>query len=147
MVTSKNEATYFVVVTGSLELVKRSATEAAPKPGKANGTCTGANISSCDEALVRAFQLLGKRWLGVILGNLTGGPLGFAELGRRVEGIGDSVLAERLSDLQSTGLIIREVQAGPPVSVTYRLTAAGTALIPAMHELSMWAAKNLPMRD
>lgn len=124
--------------------MKRSVSEAVPKSGKADGTCASANISSCDEALVRAFQILGKRWLGVILGNLTGGPLGFAELGRRVEGIGDSVLAERLSDLQRTGLIVREVQSGPPVSVMYRLTPAGIALIPALHELSVWASQNLP---
>lgn|GEM_PF-481737 len=123
--------------------MKRSVSDTASKPGMTDGACTGANISSCDEALVRAFEILGKRWLGVILGNLTGGPLGFAELGRRVEGIGDSVLAERLSDLQSTGLIVREVQSGPPVSVMYRLTSAGTALIPALHELSVWAAQNL----
>ena len=123
--------------------MKRSAPEAASEPEITGESCTGVNVSSCDEALVRAFAILGKRWLGVILGNLTGGPLGFAELGRRVEGIGDSVLAERLSDLQTTGLIVREVQSGPPVSVTYQLTSAGTALIPALHELSMWASQNL----
>ena len=80
----------------------------------------------------------------MILGNLTRGPLGFAELGRRVEGIGDSVLAERLNELQMTGLIVREVQPGPPVSVTYRLSPSGLAMIPAMLELSTWASKNLP---
>lgn len=124
--------------------MKPNAVEMAAMAGETGSTRTGANISSCDEALVRAFEILGKRWLGVILGNLTGGSLGFAELGRRVEGIGDSVLAERLSDLQSTGLIVREVQVGPPVSVMYSLTPAGTALIPALHELSEWASQNLP---
>jgi DNA-binding HxlR family transcriptional regulator len=99
---------------------------------------------SCDEALVRAFQFLGKRWSGVILGTLAGGPLGFAELGRRVEGISDSVLAERLSELQASGLIVREVQDGPPVSVSYTLSSAGGALMPAMRELTMWATNNLP---
>ena len=79
----------------------------------------------------------------MILGTLANGPLGFAELGRRVEGISDSVLAERLSELQVTGVIAREVQAGPPVSVTYALTPAGAALMPAMRELSVWAASNL----
>jgi DNA-binding HxlR family transcriptional regulator len=99
--------------------------------------------SPCDAALVRAFRFLGKRWSGVILGTLTGGPLGFAELGRRVEGISDSVLAERLGELQTAGLVVREVQSGPPVSVTYSLSDAGSALLPAMHELSLWAATNL----
>lgn len=100
--------------------------------------------TSCDEALVRAFRFLGKRWSGLILGTLTAGPLGFAELGRRVEGISDSVLAERLSDLQASGLVLRDVQVGPPVSVTYTLSGAGSALLPAMHELSLWATDNLP---
>jgi DNA-binding HxlR family transcriptional regulator len=83
----------------------------------------------------------------VILGTLANGPVGFAELGRRVAGISDSVLAERLSDLQVAGLILRDVQAGPPVSVTYALAPAGSALLPAMHELSVWASGNLPCTD
>lgn len=109
----------------------------------ANEACANGGPTACDEALVRAFRFLGKRWIGVILGTLANGPLGFAELGRRVEGISDSVLAERLSELQTAGVIVREVQAGPPVSVTYALSTAGAALIPAMHELTVWAANNL----
>jgi DNA-binding HxlR family transcriptional regulator len=94
--------------------------------------------------MVRAFQFLGKRWLGVILATLADGPLGFAELGRKVSGISDSVLAERLNELQLTGLISRDVQPGPPVSVSYTLSSSGRALIPSMHELSAWASGNLP---
>lgn len=98
---------------------------------------------SCDGALVRAFRLLGKRWNGVILGTLANGPVGFAELGRRVEGISDSVLAERLGELQLASLVLREVQAGPPVSVTYGLSPAGAALIPVMQQLALWSSTNL----
>ncbi len=100
--------------------------------------------TNCNEALVRAFEFLGKRWSGVILGTLVSGPLGFAELGRRVEGISDSVLSERLSELQETGLVLRSVQPGPPVSVTYVLSPSGEALLPAMGELTLWAQTNLP---
>lgn len=106
--------------------------------------CPATSSSACDEALVRAFRFLGKRWSGVILGTLANGPVGFAELGRRVEGISDSVLAERLNELQHAGLVFREVQAGPPVSVSYALSPAGAALMPAMSELTVWAANNLP---
>ena len=35
-----------------------------------------------DAALARAFVFLGKRWNGVVLGNLSTGPAGFRELGR-----------------------------------------------------------------
>ncbi len=119
-------------------------TPGSPKEGaSADFDCASVSPSTCDEALTRAFQFLGKRWNGVILATLANGTVGFAELGRRVEGISDSVLAERLSELQRAGLIVREVQAGPPVSVSYTLSSAGAALMPVMHELSAWAAVNL----
>jgi DNA-binding HxlR family transcriptional regulator len=121
-------------------------TTSEPVTGDLSGADCAAAASSCDEALVRAFQFLGKRWSGVILGTLTAGPLGFAELRRQVAGISDSVLAERLSELQGSGLILRAVQDGPPVSVTYTLSLAGCALLPAMHELSLWATDNLPRK-
>jgi DNA-binding HxlR family transcriptional regulator len=123
--------------------VNSSIEERAETPEMAGKTCLEA-VSACDEALARAFRFLGKRWSGVILGTLANGPVGFAELGRRVVGISDSVLSERLSDLQVAGLIVRNVQPGPPVSVTYALAPAGSALLPAMHELSVWATGNLP---
>lgn len=102
---------------------------------------------SCDGALTQAFKFLGKRWNGVILGTLTNGASGFAELRRNVAGISDSVLAERLSELQGAGLIIRAVEPGPPVAVSYQLTDAGNALLPAMHALSVWASENLQSAD
>lgn len=111
------------------------------------GAVTDANCGgapTCDEALVRAFRFLGKRWSGVILGTLATAPAGFADLRRRVEGISDSVLAERLSELHGAGLVERDVRSGPPISVTYALSPAGAALIPAMHELGAWAKSNLP---
>ncbi|MEF2976301.1 winged helix-turn-helix transcriptional regulator [Subtercola sp. YIM 133946] len=99
---------------------------------------------ACDGALVRAFGFLGKRWNGVILGTLAEGPLGFSELRRGVRGISDSVLSERLSELTKAGLIIRAVDAGPPVAVDYRLAPSGVALLPAMKALTTWARENLP---
>jgi DNA-binding HxlR family transcriptional regulator len=98
---------------------------------------------SCDGALTQAFKFLGKRWNGVILGTLTNGESGFAELRRNVIGISDSVLSERLGELQEAGLIVRAVKSGPPVSVSYRLSDSGSALIPALHALSVWATENI----
>lgn len=99
----------------------------------------------CDAALARAFAFLGKRWNGVILGTLTTGPAGFAELRRAVAGISDSVLSERLSELTGAGLIARSVDEGPPIAVAYTLTASGDALLPALNELTTWASENLPV--
>ena len=40
-----------------------------------------------------------------MLGHLSGGPAGFRELSRAIDGISDSVLSARLSDLTAGGLI------------------------------------------
>ena len=48
---------------------------------------TATRAESCvaaEASLVRAFDLLGKRWTGVLLGTLPGGPLGFRALARAV---------------------------------------------------------------
>jgi len=103
----------------------------------------GFHPSACDAALARAFDFLGKRWSGVLLATLSDGPVGFAELARRVQGISDSVLSDRLTELQGAGLVVRSVDPGPPVAVTYGLSSAGSALIPALHQIGAWAADNL----
>ena len=99
---------------------------------------------AADASLVRAFDLLGKRWTGVLLGTLRGGTVGFRTLARAVPGISDSVLSERLGELTATGLVVRTVEEGPPVSVTYTLTEAGRALLPALDQIRRWADRHLP---
>jgi DNA-binding HxlR family transcriptional regulator len=106
----------------------------------------GAKAEACfrgDAALARAFEFLGKRWNGVVLGNLAEGPAGFRELSRAIGGISDSVLSDRLSDLADAGLISRTVDEGPPLAVSYALTDRGRALIPALEQISLWAQEHL----
>ncbi len=95
-------------------------------------------------ALARAFRFLGKRWNAVVLGHLSGGPAGFRELSRAIDGISDSVLSARLADLAAGGLISRTVDEGPPVAVTYALTDLGSSLMPALGQIALWAEANLP---
>jgi DNA-binding HxlR family transcriptional regulator len=97
-----------------------------------------------DAALVRAFDLLGKRWTGVVLGTLSGGPTGFRALARAVAGISDSMLSVRLSELTNAGLVTRTVDEGPPLAVAYALTDHGQALLPALEQISRWAEEHLP---
>jgi DNA-binding HxlR family transcriptional regulator len=108
-------------------------------PSTDANACVGA-----DAALVRAFDLLGRRWTGVVLGTLSGGPAGFRVLSHAVEGISDSVLSERLSAVCDAGLVTRTVSEGPPISVAYELTDAGRALLPALEQISRWAEQHLP---
>ena len=97
----------------------------------------------CEAALFDAFGLLGKRWNGVILGVLAGGPLGFAELRRGVGSITDSVLSDRLSELAAAGLVERTVTDTRPPGVMYELAPAGAALAPILDQLASWAGAHL----
>jgi DNA-binding HxlR family transcriptional regulator len=101
---------------------------------------------ACDRgtaALGRAFEFLGKRWNGVLLGTLRNGPAGFRELSRAIDGISDSVLSDRLTDLAAAGLITRTVDDGPPLAVSYALTNRGKALLPALEQITLWAQEHL----
>jgi DNA-binding HxlR family transcriptional regulator len=100
-------------------------------------------VGQCDGALWQVFAILGKRWNGVIIGALSDGPASFSQLGRGVTGISDSVLSDRLSGLAAAGIVTRLVDSGPPVAVSYALTPAGRALLPAMDELRGWAEDHL----
>jgi DNA-binding HxlR family transcriptional regulator len=100
--------------------------------------------ASPDAGITRVFQVLGKRWTGLILAALMNGPGHFAQLRRAVPRISERMLSDRLTELGSLGLVTREVEEGPPLRVSYRLTAAGTARRPAMTELTRWAEAHLP---
>jgi DNA-binding HxlR family transcriptional regulator len=95
----------------------------------------------CDERLTQAFGLLGKRWSGVILGLLLQGPARFAILARAIPGISERMLSDRLAELAAAGIIEREVLAGRPIGVVYRLTAKGRALEPGLLKLGEWAER------
>lgn len=97
----------------------------------------------CDAALSQAFEILGKRWNGVIVGTLMESPAGFSEIRRALGGISDSVLADRLAELATAGMVVREVDAGPPVSVRYHLSASGAALVPVLRDLMDWSREHL----
>lgn len=97
----------------------------------------------CDAAVSLAFSVLGKRWNGMIVDALRGGPMSFVELRRGVGGISDAVLSDRLTELAEAQLVVRQVSPGPPVSVSYELTDAGCDLLPLLTQLGQWASDHL----
>jgi DNA-binding HxlR family transcriptional regulator len=102
--------------------------------------------AKCPETLTRVFSLLGKRWTGQIIAVLLERPARFAELARAIPGITEGMLSTRLRELKETGLVVREVRDGPPISSMYRLTERGQGLRSGLLALERWAAVNLPRR-
>lgn len=97
-----------------------------------------------DGGMTRVFELLGKRWTGLIVTVLTERAAYFAELRRAIPKISERMLTDRLTELVAAGLVLREVDPGPPLRVTYRLTESGRALEPALNELARWAERYMP---
>ena len=93
-------------------------------------------LAACP-ALTAAFELLGKRWTGIVLDVLAARPARFCELQRAVPGLSERLLAERLRELAAAGLVERVEDDGG--ATPYRLTAAGEGLLPALDELRRWA--------
>ena len=84
-------------------------------------------------------ELIGKRWAGAIIWALSERPHFFAELSQTVPGLSDRLLSRRLRELEAEDMVERSVHAGTPPRVSYALTEKGTALRPAIRELSSWA--------
>jgi DNA-binding HxlR family transcriptional regulator len=86
-----------------------------------------------------AVELLGKRWTGAIVHVLLAGPMRFSELTHTVPQISDRLLSMRLKELETFGIVVRQVYEHPPVRVEYELSAKGRALEPTVTALRTWA--------
>lgn len=85
-----------------------------------------------------AFQLLGKRWTGLIVNQLMEGPKRFNVLESEIK-ISGKVLSDRLKELEKLGIIRRNVYPEIPVRIEYELTKKGYSLKPIMEEISSWS--------
>jgi DNA-binding HxlR family transcriptional regulator len=89
----------------------------------------------------RAFELLGRKWAGLIVHVLSRGPRYFCEVEQAIGAMSARMLAARMKELMAEGLVRRTVKTGSPVRVQYSLTAKGKALEPALRGVEQWARK------
>ena len=92
----------------------------------------------------RALSILERRWMGLVLRALLDGPHRFNEVLAAVPGITDTLLTQRLRELEAVQLVERRVLGGPPVRVEYELTEAGRDLERVLREIAAWASRWLP---
>jgi DNA-binding HxlR family transcriptional regulator len=95
-------------------------------------------------ALAKALDVVGDRWTLLIVRELLlRGPCRYTDVRNGVPGIATNLLAERLRDLESAGMIRRE-DAPPPVATTlFHLTDRGRELDPVIRALGIWGAPML----
>ena len=76
--------------------------------------------------------ILGRAWAGAVVQAILDGNERFNDIARAIPGVTDGMLSARLRELCARGLVVRLVAPGPPVGVSYRLTAAGRDVAPVL---------------
>lgn len=95
-----------------------------------------------------SFQILGKRWNGLIIHYLSLCPNGtahFSEIKRDLADITPRALSLKLTELVEHALIEKKVTTGSNVIISYELTEKGRSLTTALQSIQKWAQeyKNL----
>jgi DNA-binding HxlR family transcriptional regulator len=88
-----------------------------------------------------AFELLGKKWTGLIIRTLLSGKKRFSEIAEAIPNMSSRMLTERFKELEKEGIVTRKVYPETPVRIEYELTEKGAELEAAMDEIQIWAEK------
>jgi DNA-binding HxlR family transcriptional regulator len=89
-----------------------------------------------------AIEVIGGKWKPVILYQLREGPIRFGALRREVPGVTQKMLTQQLRELETDGIIHREVHAVVPPRVEYSLTPYGETLRPLLALMCEWGKKH-----
>jgi DNA-binding HxlR family transcriptional regulator len=102
-------------------------------------------------AASHALDLVGERWALLIVRELLLGPKRFTDLRAGLPGVSPNVLTERLTGLESAGIVNRRRLPAPAASWVYELTEWGLDLEPVIVALGRWGVRspakprNLPL--
>lgn len=86
----------------------------------------------------RALNVVGDRWLMVIVRDLAAGPLRLDELRRWLPGVSAGALESRLAKMAEEQLIVRRRFRSLPPRVDLELTDRGRSLLPVIGEIARW---------
>lgn len=93
-------------------------------------------------SVAKALDVVGDRWTFLIVRELLlRGACRYTDLRAGLPGIATNLLADRLRELESAGLVQRE-EAPPPVATTlFQLTGAGLELEPVLQAIGQWGMR------
>src|SRR6187431_924295 len=86
--------------------------------------------------------VIGGRWKVLILQQLFDGIKRFNELRRSLGGITHKTLTQQLREMESDGIINRQVYAQVPPKVEYSLTPLGKTLKPVLDAMHNWGEQH-----
>ncbi|MEU8007080.1 helix-turn-helix domain-containing protein [Catellatospora sp. NPDC049111] len=100
-----------------------------------------ANDSAC-RSFQPVLELVGRRWVGMVMLAGQRGARRFGQYRAYVDGISDRMLAQRLRELERHGLLAREVIPTTPVQILYAPTPRALELMGALQPLLDWTVRN-----
>lgn len=92
--------------------------------------------------MAHALDLVGERWGLLVIRELLLGPKRYTDLRADLPGISTNMLADRLEELESAGVLIRRRLPPPAGSRVYELTAWGAELEGVIMSLGRWGARS-----
>lgn len=97
--------------------------------------------------IARALDVVGERWALLVARELLLGPKRFTDLRNGLPNVGPDILAQRLRELEASGILQRRTLAPPSGARVYELTERGEALEPVILELGRWGAEVPPISE
>ncbi|WP_425075284.1 winged helix-turn-helix transcriptional regulator [Psychroserpens sp. S379A] len=97
------------------------------------------SLKQCPVTLT--LNVIGGKWKPAILYLVDIGINRFGEMHRRLPGISKRMLTDHLRELESDGVLHREVFAQVPPKVVYTLTAKGETLTPIFKAMEEWGTQ------
>jgi DNA-binding HxlR family transcriptional regulator len=94
-------------------------------------------------AAAKALDVIGERWTLLVVRELLLGPRRFTDLLAALPGLGTSLLASRLKQLEAAGVIRREQLPPPAGSRVYQITDTGLGVGLVVKALADWGARLL----
>jgi DNA-binding HxlR family transcriptional regulator len=100
-----------------------------------------AYLAACPSRQI--LDVLANKWTMLVMGALSGGPMRFGELRRRLDGITQKMLTQTLRTLERHGLVVRTVYPTIPPKVEYAATGLGEGVTALMHAIRAWSEENI----
>ncbi|MGI8333862.1 winged helix-turn-helix transcriptional regulator [Actinomadura scrupuli] len=100
-----------------------------------------AYLAACPSRQI--LDVLANKWTMLVMGALSGGPMRFGELRRRLDGITQKMLTQTLRTLERDGLVTRTVYPTIPPKVEYAATGLGESVTALMHAIRTWSEENI----
>ena len=88
--------------------------------------------------VARTLDVVGDRWIILILRDLSWGRQRFSALLASLKGISANRLAERLKRLEENGMVERVFYSEHPPRAEYRLTTKGRAFVPVLRAMQQY---------